>query len=240
MTCAEMRERLSAWVDGELPQDLTAAVDGHLASCVSCRRQARSMRALKHAIAQLPSRDAPPGAVRARVEALRFRSRRAQAARAVAWLASAVAAVALVWAAVQMRGGVPPSSHELAEELVADHLRSVPEVMPAEVTSQNPDDVRRFFDERVSFPAVAPVLPGARLLGGRLCRINGTRSQLLFYETRGQTLSLFISPAPLDTEGCEAARGNHICGRTVGRLALMLVGNLPSETLQQLLAGAAL
>jgi len=235
-----MREHLSAWVDGELPQDLAAAVDGHLASCVSCRMQARSMRALKHAIAQLPSREAPPGAVRARVEALRFRSRRARAARAVAWLASAVACVGIVWAAVHMRGGVPPSPHELAEELVADHLRSVPEMMPAEVTSQNPDDVRRFFDERVPFRPVAPVLPGARLLGGRLCRINGARSQLLFYETRGQTLSLFISPAPLGAQGCEAARGNHICGRTVGRLALMLVGNLPSETLQRLLAEASL
>ncbi|MBI1872409.1 MAG: zf-HC2 domain-containing protein [Acidobacteria bacterium] len=240
MTCAQMREQLSAWVDGELPHDLTAAVDSHLASCVSCRTHARSMRALKHVIAQLPSREAPPGAVRARVEGLRFRSGRTRVARAVAWLASAVAAAALVWAAVQMRDRVPPSSHELAEELVADHLRSVPEVMPAEVTSQNPDDVRRFFAERVPFRPVAPVLPGARLLGGRLCRINGTRSQLLFYETHGQTLSLFISPAPLDTEGCEAARGNHICGRMVGRLALMLVGNLPSETLQQLLADAAL
>ncbi len=96
MTCPDMQEQMSAWVDGELPPDLTAAVDGHLASCVSCRMQARSMRALKHAIAQLPSREAPPGAVRARVEALRFQRRRAGAVRAAAWLASAVACVAIV------------------------------------------------------------------------------------------------------------------------------------------------
>jgi anti-sigma factor RsiW len=238
MTCEEMREQVSAWVDGELPHDLSATVDDHLASCVSCRSRARSMRALKHAIAQLPSREEPPGAVRARVEALRFPSGRARAVRVVAWLAAIAAGIAIAVAAVHLRSGMP--THDLAEELVADHLRSVPDVMPAEVASQNPDDVRRFFDERVSFRPLAPVLPGARLMGGRLCRINGARSQLLFYQLRGRTLSLFISRTPLGTEQCEMARGNAVCGRTMGDLALTLVGDLPADTLRQLLAGAAL
>lgn len=238
MTCAELSEQVSAWVDGELAEDLAAAVERHLTQCATCRTRATSMRALKHAVAQLPSREEPPGAVRARVEALRFHSRRARAVRVVAWLATIAAGMAIALVALHVRGGLTP--HDLAEELVADHLRSVPDVMPAEVTSQNPDDVRRFFDERVSFPPLAPVLPGARLMGGRFCRINGAPSQLLFYETRGQTLSLFISPAPLDTEGCEAARGNYVCGRKVGNLGLMLVGNLPSDTLRHLLAGASM
>ncbi len=238
MTCAEMREHVSAWVDGELPEDLAAAVERHFTQCATCRTRATSKRALKHAIAQLPSREEPPGAVRARVEALRFRSRSVRAARAVAWLMAVGAGIAIAVVAFSMRGRMSP--HDLAEELVADHLRSVPEVMPAEVASQNPDEVRHFFLERVSFPPVAPLLPGAKLMGGRLCRINGAHSQLLFYQVRGRTLSLFVSPTPLGTEQCEATRGNYVCGRRIGNLALTLVGDLPADTLRQLLANAAM
>jgi anti-sigma factor RsiW len=237
MTCAEVREHLSARVDGQLPDDVAAAVERHLTECTTCRVHAASIRALKHAIAQLPSREEPPGAVRARVEALRFRRRRVRATRVVAWLMT-VAAGIVIAAAFYMRGGMSP--HDVTEELVADHLRSVPEVMPAEVASQNPDDVRHFFHERVSFPPVTPLLPGARLMGGRLCRINGARSQLLFYQVRGRTLSLFVSPTPLGTEQCEAARGNYVCGRRIGNLALTLVGDLPADTLRQLLADATM
>src|SRR5262249_39948146 len=161
-------EHVSAWMDAELPEDLAAHVEQHLAHCTTCQTHASSLRALKHAVAQLPSRKEPPGAVRARVEALRFGNRRAAVARTVPGLTAVAALVAIVVAAFHSRGGTIP--HDLAEALVADHLLLVPEVMPAEVASQNPDDVRHFFSERVSFPPVTPVLPGARLMGGRLCR----------------------------------------------------------------------
>src|SRR5262249_16899789 len=180
MTCVELREHVSAWMDGELAEDLAAHVEQHLAQCTTCRAHASSLRALKHAVAQLPSREEPPGAVRARVEALRFGNRRAGAARAGPWLITVAALIAIAVPAFHSRGGTIP--HDLVEALVADHLLLVPEVMPAEVASQNPDDVRHFFSERVSFPPVTPVPPGARLMGGRLCRINGARSQILYYQ----------------------------------------------------------
>ena len=38
MSCSATRERLSAYVDGELPQEQAAAVGEHLASCATCAR----------------------------------------------------------------------------------------------------------------------------------------------------------------------------------------------------------
>lgn len=61
---------------------------------------------------------------------------------------------------------------------MADHARSIPDVMPAEVASDNPVVVSQFFAERVPVAPLAPRFPEARLLDRRLCLINGERSQL--------------------------------------------------------------
>src|SRR5260370_41967598 len=98
MTGGDMREQLSAGVDAELSLEDMHAVDVHLATCASCRARASSMRALKHAIARLPSREPPPGAVHARIDVLRFEQpRRGQVTRVLAAVAlvAAVAATAL-------------------------------------------------------------------------------------------------------------------------------------------------
>lgn len=36
-TCAELVEEITAYLDGTLPDDVTAAVDEHLAGCPGCR-----------------------------------------------------------------------------------------------------------------------------------------------------------------------------------------------------------
>ncbi|MBI3491690.1 MAG: zf-HC2 domain-containing protein [Acidobacteria bacterium] len=240
MTCAHITDHLSEWVDGELATEVAHAVDTHLATCASCQARAHSMRALKHAIARLPSRESPPGAVQARLEALRFQQSRRRA-NVAAWLMGAGAAVVIGVVALYVKGAAHPPSRQFLEDLVADHLRSVPESMPAEVASDSPVVVSRFFLERVPFQPLAPLMPEARLLGGRLCRLNGERSQLLFYAAEGQTLSLFISRAgSFEAARCDAVRDYYVCGRRSGELTLMLVGALPAETLQRLLSKAVL
>src|SRR5262245_2008498 len=103
MTCVEIGEHVSACVDGELPADLAATVEQHLSQCSACRARAASLRALKHAVARFPSREEPPGAVRARVEALRFSSRRARAVQVLTWLATLAAGIAITVGAVHLR-----------------------------------------------------------------------------------------------------------------------------------------
>jgi anti-sigma factor RsiW len=87
---------------------------------------------------------------------------------------------------------------------------------------------------------VAPRLEGARLVGGRLCKIQGRRVQLLFYRAHAdETISLFVSDQDLGEPGCREARGLQVCSRRADGLALLAVGGGPSEALRRLLDSAA-
>jgi anti-sigma factor RsiW len=234
MTCDEVRERLSGWVDGEVSPDVTFAIDAHLETCSICRARANSMRALKHAIARLPSRESPPVAVRARLDALSFKPpRRVRLTGALT--AAALMALAVV-TSLYVNGRDRRSQPLSADQLVADHLRSIAE--PAEIASDDPNEVARFFTGRLSFAPVVPHLVGSALKGGRLCMLAGRSSELLFYDVNGETVSLFVANRGLAAPGCEASRGHHVCERRAGDVSLMLVGTQPAERLNRLLAEA--
>ncbi len=234
MTCGDVREQLSAWVDGELSLEAAHALDAHLATCSSCRARASSMRALKHAIARLPSLEAPPGAVHARIDALRFeKPRRGQLTRA---LAGAALVVAVAATALHFAGRGAHADHLSADQLVADHLRSVTE--PVEIASRDPEEIARFFVNRVTFRPVVPVLGGSALKGGRLCVLAGRPSELLFYDLNGETVSLFVGDRGLAAPGCDSSRGHQVCERRVGDVSLMLVGRQPPDRLERLLGEA--
>jgi anti-sigma factor RsiW len=59
MTCQEARERLSAWLDRELPTGEHDLVAAHLEGCDGCRRELALLRALEAALGGL-TRPAPP------------------------------------------------------------------------------------------------------------------------------------------------------------------------------------
>jgi len=237
--CAEWSERLSAELDGALTDGERIKADEHVASCRDCRTRAESLRALKHAVARLSSREAPPGAVRAHVEALALRASRARFPPAIRWLLATGSLVVSAMSYVALREGPAGPGAQLAQDLVADHLHSVPEAMPAEVTTDDPAEAVRFFSDRVPFEPVVPRLEGAGLIGGRLCKIHGRRVQLLFYrERRRETISLFVSDQDLGGAGCRESRGLHVCGRRAGSLALLAVGRAPAKELSRLLDSA--
>lgn len=54
MNCAEWREDLSAYVDGELPAERRVEVDAHLATCAACRQELVELRKLAAGVARLP------------------------------------------------------------------------------------------------------------------------------------------------------------------------------------------
>ncbi len=61
MNCAEVRESLSPWLDGELSPEVRTLVDRHLASCDACLRELAQLEALERALAALPVPPLPEG-----------------------------------------------------------------------------------------------------------------------------------------------------------------------------------
>lgn len=237
MQCSDTRALLSASLDGAIDSGERGAIDAHLRECPRCRSELELLRVLKHAIARLPSREEPPGAVRAHVEALRLGPR-----SPIGWplllapaLAAAAAALALM---LPLRHQHGDKGATLADHLVWDHLSSVPEVRPAEIASANPQAILNFFSGHLPFPPTVPRVPGADLLGARLCQIEGRRVELIFYKRESRTLSLFITDGPVPAGECWEARAHHVCSRSMGALTFMVVAELPEQELRRLLEEA--
>jgi len=118
-TCDQIRERLTAYLDGDLSDDRGSVVRGHLRECADCRQVARDEAALRDGLRHLPVVD-PPASLWAGVQAqlaaaevadakqpgwrralVRLRaSVRGMAGRfAIGGLVAATAAMALYWRA---------------------------------------------------------------------------------------------------------------------------------------------
>lgn len=61
MNCSEAQDRLSAYVDGELPVDLRDQVAAHLISCRSCVAKVDLAKDLSREVRALPDPTPPPG-----------------------------------------------------------------------------------------------------------------------------------------------------------------------------------
>ncbi len=236
MSCADWAEILSAMIDGEATSEERGRVDGHVASCTECAARMASLRALKHVVGRLEGRTRPPEPIVARVSSLRFHlTPRARHWRTLGLgAASAAAATIAVLLVARMDPG-STSASRLAAHLVADHLRYRPDVMPAEIASTDAGAVRSFFHGKVPFDPVVPKFRHAALLGGRLCKIEGRKVQLLFYERGSESFSLYISDGPIGMTGCRTSGAHSVCVARRGPLSFTLVGDVSQDVLVTLL-----
>jgi hypothetical protein len=68
-------DRLSAWLDGELPTEEAAEVEAHVGSCETCRTAVRELKAVRGMLSQLPRDKAPLALLDGVMERLEARSR---------------------------------------------------------------------------------------------------------------------------------------------------------------------
>lgn len=60
MSCEDIRERLTAYLDGDLDPDRGTVVRGHLRTCEACRQVSTDEAALRDGLRRLPAVDPPP------------------------------------------------------------------------------------------------------------------------------------------------------------------------------------
>ena len=60
LTCEQVRDRLSAWLDGEAPAAEAAVLEAHLDGCAACRAELARLEALDEALGGLAV-PVPPG-----------------------------------------------------------------------------------------------------------------------------------------------------------------------------------
>ncbi len=69
--CLALAERLSEWVDEELPADLAREVSSHMEDCANCIRFVDSLRRIKQLPQELPGPQAGPARLRELAEDVR-------------------------------------------------------------------------------------------------------------------------------------------------------------------------
>jgi hypothetical protein len=156
-------ERLSAYLDGELPPEERALVDAHLSACAECTAFLAALAAADRAAAALPAEapdgyfDAFPSRVRARIEARRAEARPGRLP-AWAWAAAAALVLAVVTPLTlrQLRPEAAPVATAPGESLAREALEPSPATLA-------PEPKRKAkLESPVPVPAQArPSAPGA-------------------------------------------------------------------------------
>jgi mycothiol system anti-sigma-R factor len=219
MRCDEVRPRLDAYLDGELPETERVPLRGHLEGCPDCRPEAAALERLREEIRRSAPVHRAPEALRSQI---RFAIRQEAGAstpsaslRAPGWLAYAAS---ILLAVAVGSGGTfvlvgERQTDTMETEIIDSHLRSLLGTHLTDVASSDQHTVKPWFAGRtdLSPPAVDLGAEGFPLVGGRLDLIAGKPVPALVYKRRQHVINLFVLPAsPADRSADLIHRGYNV------------------------------
>lgn len=255
----ELRWRLQAFVDGELPLGDELAFEARLRAEPALRTQVQQLRALKQVVREQGERHAAPAALRERIASgiappSRDTSTSTPSAPArstpapawARWFASrpwlGAAAAASLGVAVFTTVLVPALRLDarIEDELVASHVRATLGQRTVDVASSDHHTVKPWLSSRLDFSPPVQELegtPGAALEGGRVDYIGGRPVAALAYRYAGHQVDEYVWPAP-GSDGLRRAslRGFQLAHWTDGGMAHWLVSDLNASELDALAA----
>ncbi|HVX38371.1 MAG TPA: anti-sigma factor [Gemmatimonadaceae bacterium] len=204
MTCADCRELLNAYLDGELLSDERARVAQHLSTCAECEGEHDLLGATSHRIQEGLVRHTAPDVLKARIRSAlakpdAYTPPEPAAARrgprwpglAAAGLVVALASSAVTFGIVQHRG-----SDALEHEMLASHIRSLMPGHLTDVVSSNQHNVKPWFNGRVDASPAVPQLDSAGfpLVGGRLDYVQDRSVAVIVYARRAHMINVYSWP----------------------------------------------
>jgi len=246
MTCAQCRELLDAYIDGELPGEDMAAVREHIASCQECANEHASLVATSRRIGETLVKYEAPDVLKARIRvALAQRdplapdapSAKAMPVRRLAFGGIGIAIASSILTFALVRGATPESS--LTDELVSSHIRALMPGHLTDVASTNQHNVKPWFNGRVDLSPPVPSLDstGFPLIGGRVDYVQGRAVPVMVYGRRQHLIDVYAWPNARersDAEMSESTRnGYNVIGWHANGLSLEAVSDLNRPALEQ-------
>ena len=197
MTHEEAFELIDAYADGELDVVTSRELERHLESCAECRGLDQNVHVLRDLLQQSRPAYRAPARLQRKVRATLPNEESSSFSSFFRALALATACLVLLWGGWQIVQR-SQSTHELADEVVASHVRSLLATHLVDVASSDKHTVKPWFDGKIDFaPEVSDFASdGFPLIGGRLDYLNGATAAALVYRHNKHPINLFIQPAP--------------------------------------------
>jgi anti-sigma factor RsiW len=205
MECNQMREMISAYVDGELDAAQRKEAERHLVNCAGCSQVFQSISALTTAMRDDTLLYNVPGALRKKIESLvnkaadpsgHAKPRPSRFVHPIRYIAISAAAALAVAAGITTYFVWPTAQQRIEKEAVQDHQRSLTANHLIDFASSDPQAVVHWLASKLSFTPLAPnSLPaGYTLVGGRVDALAGQRVAVLVYRSGSQTSNVFQYP----------------------------------------------
>ncbi len=198
MACEQWREKLDAYLDGELDAAEGGVLGAHLRECAACASEALQRVLLKRSVQAAGKRYEASAQLRNKIaERIKSESPRRYGFRV--WrlvflpaLAVLLAAVALIW----YQGRESAARQRVYSELTDLHVATLASANPVDVLSTDRHTVKPWFQGKIPFTFNLPELQGSEfsLLGGRVSYLEQTAGAHLIFQVRKHEISVFIFP----------------------------------------------
>ena len=240
MEHAQANELIHPYVDGELDLSNARALETHLQGCAECRAVAESVRVLRAAVARSDAAYRAPARLHHNVRAAIRQEAKERDHVAMGWLpwATAAACAVLLGAFAFISLG-HRSGDAIADEVIANHVRSLLATHLVDVPSSDQHTVKPWFNGKVDFaPEVHDFTSdGFPLEGGRLDYLENRTSAALVYRKDRHVINVFTSPAPGHGDSGASAltrRGYHLMHWTKDGVDYWAVSDLNAVDLGRL------
>ena len=242
MTCDEIRDLLTAYVDGELDFVRHLDIERHVQECPACVGQLGREQELHNAFGDPLLYHRAPATLRERIrEALPSRRQRISRMKSAAWVAMAASVLVAVglgtW--LMVRAITPaPGDQQLAQAVVSSHIRSLMPGHGPDVISTDRHTVKPWFAGKLKFsPPVKDLSDkGFPLTGGGSDYIDGNEAAVLVYKRHKHVINLFLWPAATERDRpMQAMSGNgyHVLHWTGGGFSYWAVSDLNEAELRE-------
>jgi anti-sigma factor RsiW len=240
--CETLGDKLSGYLDRELDERATGAVEAHLRQCVTCSARLERERRLRAAVqAQLTPLRAPERLRSDVRRMLRAQVKRTQHRhlRVPAWAATAAALILGLMGGWQLSAwqGSRAQRSDFVAEVVASHLRSLQGGHLTDIASSEHHTVKPWFAGKLDFsPPVADLATeGFPLIGGRLDYLAERPVAALVYGRRQHLINLFVWPSRESSAGpaMDSRRGYQAVHGAAGGMAYWAVADLNPAELSQ-------
>lgn len=203
MNCRDADELMSAAVDGELDSETLRELEEHLRQCFPCRIEFHLEKITKHVVAKHLRRVQTPESVTHHLFALlalpsstqwaypphteRHRHRRISLSLRSSSVIPVAAGVAILIGGIFFfRSGILRQPQfgdraDVMEAAVANYHAFRQGAMPVQLSSDDPEEVKRFFQGKIDFDVYLPTIAGYQLAGAGITDFKGMKCAHIVY-----------------------------------------------------------